>query len=432
MNDLVSMCESARAATAEPLSSARDERLDAAVRICLFCIALGATTERSALPYGPATVAGPVDASTDLFRAMALALCQGTFGAAADLDPLDRGPAHLALPAVTAASIAAALAGKGSADIARAVHEGMEVAARVRACVVGVRPGAGFHSVGVFGVIAAASATARIFDLRGAELAHAAGIALTRASGLALNSAATRLGMSHFGWAAAHGLEAGALAQAGMTASLDVATALTTFFPGSDVDVEAGDQEGPIALDRLFFKQYPCNIYLNLLVQALDGASSLEVDRIEVTLPPVRHLDNPRPADVRAARNSAQAVAALAVHRPLVYESFTDGVFDVQGGGALRTAMERTSVVLDTELSSDLATTQVRVQGFAAGVKMLDRVACGSALGPWGLSHANALLDHLDGTEWVDALFTGDYVDAHRVVTEQVLRDPAPQGGRHT
>jgi hypothetical protein len=64
-------------------------------------------------------------------------------------------------------------------------------------------------------------------------------IALTRASGLALNSAASTIGMTHFGWGAAHGLEAALLACEGWDASHDVQRALASLFGEGHVNLDA-------------------------------------------------------------------------------------------------------------------------------------------------------------------------------------------------
>ena len=59
---------------------------------------------------------------------------------------------------------------------------------------------------------AAAASASRALGLSPAACTDALAIALTRASGLAINSAASMIGMTHFGWGAAHGLEAALLA----------------------------------------------------------------------------------------------------------------------------------------------------------------------------------------------------------------------------
>ena len=98
----------------------------------------------------------------------------------------------------------------------------MEVGARLRAAITRVRPGIGFHSVGTFGTVAAAAAVAVLLNLDEDQAGNAFGIALTRASGLAMNNAMTDIGLTHFGWAAAHGLEAAWLATLGYTAATNL------------------------------------------------------------------------------------------------------------------------------------------------------------------------------------------------------------------
>jgi hypothetical protein len=337
--------------------------LDGAIRSCITAVALGAFEERGLVPIaahlGTMLAASP---SRDIRAAMSDAVLMGTLGAAADLDPLDAGPAHLALPAVAAALAAAGLPGADETALADAVCIGMEVGARLRSAIKGGRPGVGFHSAGTFGVVAAAASVAVLLGLSEEQAANAYGIALTRAAGLASNNAMTDIGLTHFGWAAAHGLEAAWLATLGYTATTNIEQISRSIFPGSEVEPDSL-VPGPALIwpARIIFKNYPCNVYLNPLVAILRDGGHEVAGHIVVEMPPVAHLDNPAAAGVRQMRNSAQAVAAIARCLPCRYDSFTDRQLRASATAISRLMSAAVTVVQHPASPTDLLKSEIRV-----------------------------------------------------------------------
>src|SRR5690606_4390299 len=110
------------------------------------------------------------------------------------------------------------------------------------------------------------------------------------------------VGVTHFGWGVVHGLEAALLAAEGWPASHDMGRALSTLFAASEIRLAALAEPSPTPLtEALVFKWFPCNIYTNLTVLALDELGGEPVDRIEIRMPWVPHLDCPKPRDVREA-----------------------------------------------------------------------------------------------------------------------------------
>jgi 2-methylcitrate dehydratase PrpD len=274
----------------------------------------------------------------------------------------------------------------------------------------------------VFGTIAAAAAAARAMSSTPLEMANAVAIALDRSAGLASNSAATRIGLTHFGWAAAHGLEAAWLARTGLSASLDLTAALGTYFPDSAVDTAPfeGADVGQ-SLRRTYFKQYPCNVYLNLIVKAADGVVTEGIDRIELELPPVRHLDAPSPTDVRAARNSAQAVAAAASSSEPTYATFSSPQFDLNRNAALSQLASKVTIKMDPRAPTGLDEATVRFVGWSGSRLVVDRTVDGSSLGPWTQAHRRQLTRGLDLDSWLDRVITADYASGHESVLERLL-----------
>jgi 2-methylcitrate dehydratase PrpD len=394
--------------------------LEATIRCCLFCVGLGTLDESATvngLPVSPEREAG-----RHTTAAIGQAVYQASLGAAVDLDPMSIGPAHLALPATVAALVAAEFLQKQSDEaVASAVLAGIEAGSRLRDSVRRGRPGSGFHSAGTFGTIAAAASVARLMDLPPTEFANAIGIAFTRMSGLAINAAFTRICLTHFGWAAGHGLEAAWLAANGWGASLNAPAALRAFFPDSPIDVEKlRPREGEELLfgaDSILFKRYPCNAYLNPLVIGLSG-STASIDRVEVRMPAIGHLNRPDPKDIREARYSAQAVAAISMLYPPVYASFTDGVLNLGRNQALKEAMDRVTLIMDDQAPTSLADASIQIKAWSGGRQVLETTEQLRQLTPWSLSHALELLRGRP-TGWVTRLYGLPYAKAYGLATDR-------------
>ena len=153
------LAEGCSEATLGSLDEAQRALLDRIIRCSLYCIGVGAAygdeeTAPLIQELGPQTRGDPEGWPDCILTAF----LDATVGAASDLDPLEHGPSHTALPATVAACVAARLTGATSdEDIATAVLAGIETASRLRMTISGVRPGIGFHSSGTFGTIAAAA-----------------------------------------------------------------------------------------------------------------------------------------------------------------------------------------------------------------------------------------------------------------------------------
>jgi hypothetical protein len=405
------------------LDLGQSQVLDGAIRCCMTAIALGGFEERRIVPIA-AGLASSLGASPagDVLHAMSDAVLMGTLGAAADLDPLDAGPAHLALPAVAAVLAAAGLRHGAESSLAGAVCIGMEAGARLRASVGRLRPGIGFHSVGTFGVVAAAAGVAVLLDLDEGQAANACGIALTRAAGLASNNAMTDIGLTHFGWAAAHGLEAAWLASLGYTANTNLEQIAASLFPGSQLTLDA------LALDlslcwpsRIIFKNYPCNIYLNPLVAILRDEGNEAFEHALVEIPPVTHLDNPVASGARQMRNSAQAVTAIAGCLPCHYDSFTSKQLEVNATTIGRLMSEAVTVVQSPGGSTDLLDAEVRVTITAAGESARTHVRKVAQADIWDAAVATRIVSDAPYAGTIQALSGLPYAEAARLLRHELI-----------
>lgn len=390
--------------------------LDQAIRASLLCALFGVERESWVWPFGVSTGAGtpasqgPAQMLAGLFEPLGGIGYLGTLAGASDLDPMDPGPSHTVLPATLAACIAHDLqphrdASSAARDhaVASAVLAGVEVAWRFRSALTGTRPGVGFHSPGVFGALAAAGSAARMLGLEPDACVNALAIALTRASGLGINSAASMIGMTHFGWGAFHGLEAALLASQGWGASRDFQRALTTLFGDGHAASAKLSVQGAKAAEALVFKRYPCNIYLNLVATMLEGARDRGIDRIDVTLPWVPHLDCAHPRDLREARNSAQAVAAIAGASDLSYSAFSGPPGPWAPSAEVARLLPHIRLVMDKDAPTGLQKAVVGVHAWQGDTLVLKSERAMRDVQGWGIEHARKLIgpDDVHALDWL-------------------------------
>lgn len=421
----------ASAADLRQAGAAERLALDQGIRASLLCALLGVQREGWVWPYpelaAGGAASGPAKMLAGVFESLDGIGHLATLAGAADLDPMDPGPSHTVLPATLAACIAAPLGQGGSADerdheIGSAVLAGIDVAWRVRRSIKGARPGVGFHSAGVYGAIAAAAAAARALRLDEGRCANALAIALTRASGLAINSAASMIGMTHFGWGAAHGLEAALLASEGWGASQDIERALASLYGEGNANLDMlANPDGASAASGLVFKRYPCNIYLNLVVMMLDEVRDKPVDRVEVAMPWIPHLDCPSPRDLRQARNSAQAVAAIAGAQEASYAAFAGPPGPWQPSAAVARLLPNVALAVDRSAPTRLNEAVLRVRAWRGTALVLESQGAVRDMGGWGIEHARKLMGADDAFGSVDALYGGSYLAGFEHVKQQRL-----------
>ncbi|MBC5781480.1 MmgE/PrpD family protein [Ramlibacter sp. USB13] len=156
--------------------------------------------------------------------------------------------------------------------------------------------GKGWHPTAVFGVVAVAAAVAALRGLPAAQAQHAIGIAGSLASGLIANFG-TMTKPFHAGQAAAHGIDAVNLAQAGMTAAPDAiehhAGFLAALSPAGRVDRSPCERPlrelSRVATLGLTVKKYPMCFATH---RVIDGVLDLAREHA---------LDPQRVREVRAA-----------------------------------------------------------------------------------------------------------------------------------
>jgi 2-methylcitrate dehydratase PrpD len=224
------------------------------------------------------------------------ALVNGVAAHALDYDDvaLAGHPSTVLVPAVLAEAEAAGASGLAAM---RAYLVGYEVWAELIGREADSHHGKGWHPTGVFGTVAAAAAAASLRSLDETRARHALAIAASLASGLTANFGSMTKPL-HAGRAAANGIEAVRLAQAGMTAAQDAfehaGGFLVALSPRGNVDrtrpaSSLGKRLAILDLG-LSIKKYPmCYATHRVIDGVLDLAranavDSAAVERVEATI----------------------------------------------------------------------------------------------------------------------------------------------------
>ena len=198
----------------------------------------------------------------------------------------------------------------------------------------------GWHPTGIFGTLGAAAAVAALRGLDAHRASHALGLAASMAAGLTANFGSMAKPF-HAGQAAAHGIDAVDLAQAGMTAAPDVLEHPKGFLTAISADGRVNREPPPAGfglVPRLEFmgltvKKYPmCFATHRVIDAAMDlvkahDLSPSQLVSAEATVGPaqVSMLRNARPASGLEAKFSLQfAVAAPLIAHACGLEQLED------------------------------------------------------------------------------------------------------------
>lgn len=266
------------------------------------------------------------------------ALLNGVSAHALDFDDVDEAiighPSAVLVPAVLAEGEALGVSGKA---IVTAYWAGLVVArAAGRALDINSHYGAGWHSTGTLGALAAAAAGARLRELSHTQTRHALGIAGSLAAGSRQNFG-TMTKPLHAGVAAANGLMAAKLAGSGFTADPGQLEgpfgflALHHAAPGTRRATQA-----ELAQSSLNVKLHACCYYIHAAADAMlelgaAGISPADVTRITVTGPPngfdalIHHQPH---TGLEGKFSMEYAMAACLLDGALGFAGFTDEAVD--------------------------------------------------------------------------------------------------------
>jgi 2-methylcitrate dehydratase PrpD len=189
---------------------------------CVFMGIAGPAFVAAKTVIGPERGGASVAVAFGLHRASPrdAALLNGLAAHASNIDDNALGNSHVSSVLASAVLAAGEARGRSGAEIAAAYVAGYEVWARLVACDEDAYVSRGWHLTTVMGPIAAAAAVASLWGLDPARSTSAIGIACSFSGGLGANFNAT-MKPYQVGRAAASGIEAVQLAEAGIQGSAD-------------------------------------------------------------------------------------------------------------------------------------------------------------------------------------------------------------------
>ena len=241
-----------------------------------------------------------------------------------DFEPMWLPPTHSVSPTVPVAFALAEATGANGREIITAVAKGMEVQGRIQFAADQYEAGSlKFHPPGLVGVIGATVTAGHLLELEPEPLAHAIGIAASRAGALLAN-VGSMTKSTHCGYAGASGLDAALLASRGFTANPDVLEAPRGF--GAAFYPDGFDRDKLLAFGKpyrvvdpgLAIKLFPSQFAthwaitagLELNAQIHDPAN---IARVKIRGPAMAYVDRPQPATGLEGKFSFQYTTAAAL-----------------------------------------------------------------------------------------------------------------------
>ena len=346
-------------------------------------VGLGLARYLQGRPHGRATILGAEIAAS----AEDAAFANGTLAHAFELDSLRKPGAgvHPGAVLVPAALGVAQELGLPGRDLLRAVAAGCEVLFRIGRATRHSAEARGFHAPGLTGPFGATTAAGILLGLDAAAMTDALGIAGSTSAGLLEFAASGQGGMVkrlHLGRAAASGVMAARLAQAGFTGPATVLEGahgfLHAFCAETDPAALASGLGTEWELRKICFKSFACHITAHTPVFAVrrllaaHGFAAADVASVLVEgAPKMAALHaNPAPDDLVAAQYSIPfCVAAALLRNPSEVACFTEGLHDP----AVRDLCRRVTVTGPGGFGSAWATrTTVRLRDGSSCAAELD------------------------------------------------------------
>jgi len=275
-----------------------------------------------------------------------------------DFEPMWMPPTHSVSPTVPVAFALAEAMKVNGREIIAAVAKGMELQGRIQFAGNQYEPAAlRFHPPGIVGVLGAAVTAGHLLKLDAMRMAHALGIAASRA-GTLLANVGSMTKCVHCGNAAAAGLDAALLASRGFTANPDVLEAprgfITAFYPGEfdEKKLLAFGKPFRVVDPGLAIKLFPSQFATHWTITA--GLQlhpkilrTQDIARVKIRGPVMPYIDRPQPASGLEGKFSFQyTTAAALLDGEVGIGSFTD---------ARRFRSDMVALLGKTELESDPA-----------------------------------------------------------------------------
>jgi aconitate decarboxylase len=249
-----------------------------------------------------------------------------------------------------------------------------------------------FHPPGAAGPLGAAVAAGHILKLGPDRLAHAIGIAASRAGGLMAN-AGTMTKSTHCSHAAALGLESALLAARGFTANVAVFEAAQGYVPalyddGFDAEEMLGFGRAPFRVVepgyaiKMFPSQFGTHFGITAALELYPNIpDATAIRRVLLTAPVMAYVDRPRPSTGLEGKFSLQYTAASALLDGRVgIGTFTDARL---ARADMQDLLAKFEVHLDPAIPGRFEDTHVLLRVELDGGRVLE-TRCDGPRGKWG------------------------------------------------
>jgi aconitate decarboxylase len=309
-----------------------------------------------------------------------------------DFEPM-WSPANHALSTTLAGILALAeVRGATGREILTALVKGVEMQGWIRQASGQFEPRTTrFHPPGAAGPLGAAVAAGHLLKLDPGKLAHAIGIAASRAGSLLAN-AGTMTKSTHCGHAAALGLESALLAERGFTANPAVFEAAHGYAPAFYDDVFKPDEmlgygRAPYRLVdpgyaiKMFPSQFGTHFGITAGIELHPQIAGRAIRRAVLTAPVMVYVNRPRPAKGLEGKFSLQYTAAAALLDGKVgIRTFTD---ERLAKADMQALLGKFEVALDPAIPGRFEDMHVLLRVELEGGAVLE-TRCNGPRGKWG------------------------------------------------
>jgi len=397
MNVTGPLCEKIAATTDGDIGEAATA---AARRLVLDGIAVAVAGARSEEAIGilarhlRAQEAKPVASALGLGFGLApvdAALLNGAAMHVLDFEPMWNPATHALSPTLPPILALAEATGASGRAVATALVKGIEIQGWIRQASGHTEYKVHtFHPPGMVGPIGAAVAAGHLLGLDAGRLAHAIGIATSRAGGL-ISNIGTMTKSSHCGYAGALGLEAAMLAAGGFTANVNAFDApqgyAEAFLPETFDKTQLLRYGPPFRVVepgfaiKMFPSQFSSHYVITAGLQAQKQIGGAEITAVRLTAPVMPYVDRPMPKAGLEGKFSLQYTLASALLDGAVrISTFTDSRLAKADMQAL---LPKITVTMRPEIPTIFAGRYVEVEVDLSDGRTL-RERCDRPRGAWG------------------------------------------------
>jgi 2-methylcitrate dehydratase PrpD len=320
------------------------------------------------------------------------ALLNGAAMHVLDFEPMWNPATHALSPTLPAILALAETKGASGRDIVTALVKGIEMQGWIRQASGHTEYAVHtFHPPGMVGPLGAAVAAGHLLRLDAGKLAHAIGIATSRAGGL-ISNIGTMTKSSHCGYAASLGLEAAMLAEGGFTANdaaFDAPQGYAAAFLPPTFDKTQLLRYGPPfrvvepgCAIKMFPSQFSSHFVITAGLQAQRRISDAAgIQAVRLTAPVMPYVNRPQPKTGLEGKFSLQyALASALLDGAVRIATFSDAQL---ARPAMQALLPKIAVTMSPEIPTTFAGRYVLLEvDLADGSTIRER--CDRPRGAWG------------------------------------------------